>query len=614
MFIVLNTIIKDNELRDLYNFLQIIQDIRPDGLIIQDMGMLNLIVNKTDIVKRKIELHASTQMSTFNIDSINTLKNLGFSRVVLDRHLTLKEIENIKKNTSLEIEVFVHGAMCYSLSGSCYFSSYLGGLSANRGLCAQVCRRNLKFDKKKGYIYSLSDMDTLEILDKIVNSGADALKIEGRMKSADYVYSVTKAYRYLVDNIDDFENSLPYAKDIMSSVVSRNTSKGFYVDKANENVIDAFSSGVYGKIIGRVISQKNKTVKVKLFKDLNAKSRVRLHHPKFDFSSTVKLKTITIKNESYDHAFMNDVINIELKDNNVFEKNNPLYLIEQSLNHKWPSRIRPSVSPSKLKLKEYKTSSSKNKIKEERYYVKLDNYKDIRYFSSLKNKIIILNINEDNIRNLRKYDYKRVYFSLPPSIFEDNLANFKTMFNKLTKNNIKKFEISSISHFEILKNIKNADLISSPTLNIINREGIEFFRWRNFKASSLSFEVSRNILKSLSNYNHLDSVIVPIYGKIRLFVSRAPHSYLNKNDNVYSSRGEKFIFKRENGISETFSDKDYSLTKKLDELKNMGFCNFYIDLSYSSINPKFTSELLRSIKAKKGMQNTTQFNYFLRLK
>jgi predicted RNA-binding protein with EMAP domain len=137
---------------------------------------------------------------------------------------------------------------------------------------------------------------------------------------------------------------------------------------------------------------------------------------------------------------------------------------------------------------------------------------------------------------------------------------------------------------------------------------------RQFKGSVLSVEVSRNLLKSIAKSSMLENTIVPIYGKIRLFVSRAPHSYLKPKDVVYSARNEKFLFKREDGISETFSDKDYSITKKLDELKDMGYNKFYVNLSRSNLDRKFITELIKSINLAKGMKNTSQFNYFLNLK
>jgi len=618
MFIVLNTIIKDEELPELYRFLQIIEDLKPDGLIIQDLGLLHLIRAKTQIVQNNIELHASTQMSTFNSASIATLRDLGFKRVVLERHLTLQEISKIKRAVpDVELEVFVHGAMCYTLSGSCYFSSYLGGLSANRGLCAQVCRRNFKFDKndKKGYLFSLSDMETIEIVDQIAATGVEALKIEGRMKSADYVYTVTKAYRHLVDNLHDFENALPEAKEIMEGVISRRKSQGFYLSAAPDDVTDPFRSGVYGKPIGRVVKQKDKTVIVKLYEDLYAKSRVRLHNPKKDHTSTSKVKSVYIKGQAYEQGFINDLIEITVNDDYKYERNNPLYLISQPPLTKWPNKLKNIVKSKKINLNNYKLPQvSKNAVREPVFFTKLSDYRAIKHFTTLKNNYVILTMNDRNINNLKEYNFRKVFFSFPSAMFESDINKVKQHLKYLSKVGITKFEITSLSHLALLDGIKTTEVISGHQIDTINRETINFFASRGLKGSVLSIEITKNELKLMKTIKNINNVIVPIYGKIRLFVSRAPHDELKKQDEVKSLRDENFIFKRENGVSLTLSDKDFSLTKRLRELSEFGYYKFYIDLEYNTVDKKFAQKLVQNIKAGKATQNSTTFNYYLKLK
>lgn len=618
MFIVLNTIIKDEELAELYRFLQIIEDLKPDGLIVQDVGLLHLIKTRTKIIESGIELHASTQMSTFNSSSILTLRDLGFKRVVLERHLTLQEISKIKRAVpDVELEVFVHGAMCYTLSGSCYFSSYLGGLSANRGLCAQVCRRNFKFDKdnKKGYLFSLSDMETIEIVDKIAATGVEALKIEGRMKSADYVYTVTKAYRHLVDNLNDFENALPEAKEIMEGVISRRKSQGFYLSAAPDTVTDPFRSGVYGKAIGRVIKQKEKVVTIKLYQELYAKSRVRLHNPKKDYTSTSKVKNVYIKGQAYEQGFINDQIQLTINDDYKYERNDPLYLISQPPLTKWPNKLRGIVKAKKLNLKNYKLAQvTKNPIKEPMFFVKLSDYRAIKHFTTLKNSYVILTMNDRNMNNLKEYNFRKVFFSFPSAMFEADINKVKQHLKFLSKQGVTKFEITSLSHLALLDGIKTTEVISGHQIDTVNRESINFFSSRGLKASTLSIEITKNELKLMKNAKNINNIIVPIYGKIRLFVSRAPHSDLAKQDEVKSLRDEKFIFKRENGVSLTLSDKDFSLTKRLRELNEFGYYKFYVDLEYNTVDKKFAQKLVQNIKAGKVTQNSTTFNYYLKLK
>jgi len=640
MFMVLNTIIKDEEIPELFRFLQIIEDLKPDGLIVQDVGLLHLIKTRTKIIQNGIELHASTQMSTFNSASIEALRDLGFKRIVLERHLTLPEIQKIKRAVpDVELEVFVHGAMCYTLSGSCYFSSYLGGLSANRGLCAQVCRRNFKFDSSpkapvskkvnlqnatlknhnkkedKGYLFSLSDMETIEIVDQIAATGVEALKIEGRMKSADYVYTVTKAYRHLVDNLHDFENALPEAKEIMEGVISRRKSQGFFLSDAPSDVTDPFRSGVYGKPIGRVVKQKDKVVTVKLYQDLYSKSRVRLHNPKKDNTSTSKVKSVFIKGQAYEQAYINDLIELTLNDDYKYDKNNPLYLISQPPLTKWPSKLKGMVKSKKIDIKNYKLPQvTKNPTKDPVFFTKLSDYRAIKHFSSLKNNYVILTMNDRNMNNLKEFNYRKVFFSFPSAMFESDINKVKQHLKYLVKMGVTKFEITSLSHLALLDGVKTTEVISGHQIDTVNREAVNFFASRGLKGSTLSIEITKNELKLMKTTKNIGNVIVPIYGKMRLFISRAPHPELGKNDEVKSLREEKFIFKRENGVSLTLSDKDFSLTKRLRELNEFGYYKFYIDLEHNTVDKKFAQRLVEAVKAGKATQNTSTFNYYLTLK
>ena len=157
-----------------------------------------------------IPLHASTQMNIHNSLGAEFLANENFKRVVLSRELTFSEIKHIAKNVKgkIELEIFIHGALCFAVSGLCLFSSYLGGFSGNRGRCKQPCRRIWETDKEKGYLFSPKDFELIDFINEIKKINISSLKIEGRMKSAEYVYKVTKAYRMLLDSDEkDFENS-----------------------------------------------------------------------------------------------------------------------------------------------------------------------------------------------------------------------------------------------------------------------------------------------------------------------------------------------------------------------------------------------------------------------
>lgn len=205
VYVTINTIIYDDEIIQVENLIRKLNDIGVDAILVQDMAILKICNN----IKSKITLHASTQTDNRNIDKIKWLKQAGFKRAVLARELSLKEINAIHKAVpDIELEVFVHGALCVSYSGACYASEYCFHRSANRGKCAQFCR--LKFDLKDGsdniiqkdkYMLSLKDMCRIHSLKDLLEAGATSLKIEGRLKNVSYVKNVVAAYSQELNRI-----------------------------------------------------------------------------------------------------------------------------------------------------------------------------------------------------------------------------------------------------------------------------------------------------------------------------------------------------------------------------------------------------------------------------
>ena len=200
VYMTVNTLVKEKELQGLPEFLRPFYEEGLDGVIVQDFGVLSVIRECFP----GLPLHASTQMSVTGTYGAALLKDLGVVRIVPARELLLKEIVKLKKESGMELECFIHGAMCYSYSGQCLFSSVLGGRSGNRGRCAQPCRLPytvIDHGKagKECYPLSLKDMCTIEVLPALLDAGIDSFKIEGRMKSAEYAAGVTAYYRKQID-------------------------------------------------------------------------------------------------------------------------------------------------------------------------------------------------------------------------------------------------------------------------------------------------------------------------------------------------------------------------------------------------------------------------------
>ena len=254
--LTLNTLIKNDEMYNAIALAKKAYEFGIDAIIVQDLGLAKYLIKNFP----GLPVHASTQMSVHNLDGVIALQKMGFSRVVLSRELSLKEIEYICKNSDIEIEVFVHGALCISYSGQCLFSSMVGGRSGNRGKCAQPCRLPydlLENDKiiDKGYLLSPRDLCGLEFLPQLIKSGVNCLKIEGRMKTPEYVATVTRIYRKYIDLAEkniSFEIDEIDKQDLLQVFNRGGFSNGHLDSNSNQKLIYPQKSNNMGIFLGTI--------------------------------------------------------------------------------------------------------------------------------------------------------------------------------------------------------------------------------------------------------------------------------------------------------------------------------------------------------------------------
>ena len=257
VYVTFNTLVQDSELPQALDTLDTLDDLAPDGVIVQDLGVARLIRDHFP----HLALHASTQLAAHNLDGVLALKALGFSRVVLARELTLAEITNIVRESGVEIEIFVHGALCYSYSGLCLFSSHSSGRSGNRGRCAYCCREAFNTGDRPVtptatcYPFSMKDLALAPLLDAVAATGAHSLKIEGRMKSPLYVACVTDYYRRKLDHTLTPDAERVLIQDLQT-IFSRPWTQLYAVgsDATSDTIIDPLAVGHRGAPIGRADS------------------------------------------------------------------------------------------------------------------------------------------------------------------------------------------------------------------------------------------------------------------------------------------------------------------------------------------------------------------------
>lgn len=287
VYVTVNTLVSDLEFDELCNYLRFLNEIGTDAVIVQDPGVL-------ETAKRlvpSLPVHASTQMTVHNVNGVKALERLGVKRVVLSREISLENLKNIKEETSAELEVFGHGALCMCFSGQCLMSSIIGGRSGNRGKCAQPCRLPYSINgaSKKAFYMSLKDLCSLEHIGKMQNMGIASLKIEGRMKGPLYVAAVVKTYRKYIDSPGKIDSA---DLKLLDSIFNRGgLTDGYLTDKKGPEMF-AFDKpdNPYLKETEKITEELSKIIKTE-----NKKITVDCH---------IKLKLgmkpeIYIKNENF---------------------------------------------------------------------------------------------------------------------------------------------------------------------------------------------------------------------------------------------------------------------------------------------------------------------------
>lgn len=268
IYVTVNTLIDEREIMEALNFINFLYINGVDAVIIQDIGLGKLIAENFPY----FPIHASTQMTINNLEGCKFLEELGVERVVLARETPLSEIKRIRDNSSIELEAFIHGALCFSYSGQCLMSSLIGGRSGNRGACAQPCRKKYCIHNSEGiveqdakYFLSTRDLNTIDHIEELIEAGVTSFKIEGRMKRPEYVAIVASIYRKALDGeiIDDDDRLNLY------EIFNRKFTKGIMLGDYGAGFMAIDRPNNRGVVIGKVIETKNGKAKVKLFDKIN---------------------------------------------------------------------------------------------------------------------------------------------------------------------------------------------------------------------------------------------------------------------------------------------------------------------------------------------------------
>lgn len=313
VYITVNTLVYNDEIDKAILLIKNIYNMGADAIIVQDLGIIDIVRNNLNI-----PMHASTQMSCNNTYSVKLLEKLGIERVVLARETSVENIKEIRKNTNIELETFIHGALCVSFSGQCAYSYLHGGRSANRGACAQACRMEYS-GGKTDYPLSAKDLMTIDIIPNLIESGINSFKIEGRAKRSEYVAITTSIYRKAIDFALQNKNieTEKYKESLIKIFNRGGFSEGYYYN--SKDIFENYKPNHNGEFIGKITDYKKNKIYIKADKELNVydglsfgesgkigmqisdlyKDNIRVKNGKGNLSFSAVLKNINVGDKVY---------------------------------------------------------------------------------------------------------------------------------------------------------------------------------------------------------------------------------------------------------------------------------------------------------------------------
>ncbi|HKM92490.1 MAG TPA: peptidase U32 family protein [Prolixibacteraceae bacterium] len=597
IYITLNTVIRNNELSELIDTLFVLSQIKPQAIIIQDWGVYYLAKKYFP----ELKLHASTQMGNHNSTGLSHAAKMGFKRVVMARELTQAEIEKIAHNRKTEIELFVHGALCYSFSGMCLFSSYLGGASANRGMCAQPCRRIYSSNNTKNYFFSLKDNQLIDHLPFLEKIKIDSLKVEGRLKSAEYVYQVATQYRKAIDNLSKIEE----ARKALNFDFGREKTDYFFGKDVGDAITQSANTGL---LIGKVISKIENTIKFTSTSVLDNNCKLRFRNKNNDRQTDLKIDHLQLIDQIY--QFQHKAKDIETDDE--------VYLT--GLGFKFDSKIKTEGIKINIKYPEQKARNiksalgSKNPPKQgTKTYIRIDQLNILQKLNPADFEGIILNISHTDLETLNlelpffQQNKRKTWIELPKFIAEAKIDFYQSQLKRIAKAGINNFSLSQLSQKELLPD--GARFMTNENVYVFNDAAARLTKEEGAFNFIYPFENDIVNLSKAVNRNG----IVPVYFTPALFYSRMPVK-VEKETFFKDANGKAFFKIVRDGITMVLPEQAVSITQFKQKLERYGYSNYLIDMSFDLQNKNTPSAIRKKLMNSEAVITGNIFNFKRELK
>lgn len=558
IYLTVNTLVKEKEMQELIPYLQPLYDAGLDGVIIQDLGVFQVLKKHFP----GLELHASTQMTITGVYGAKFLKELGACRIVPARELSLEELKTIKEETGLEIETFIHGAMCYGYSGQCLLSSILGGRSGNRGRCAGPCRLPYK-DAKGNTIYplSLKDMYTLPLIPKLIEAGIDSFKIEGRMKSPEYVAGVTAMYRkyidlYLANPEKPYKISAEDEAILRGLYIRSDTCTGYYMQHNNKSMVTLKEPGYSGCSEEVLQNIRNKYLNTKKTLPIQGKIRVFKDTPA-ELTLTYRDITVSAKGDVVSSAMNRPLAEEDIR-NKICKLGDTIFSMEELVVETDNASFMPVKALNELRrqaclmleeaiLKPYlqrnhqdidipnSSEAGRNPFKQEKsmqqkaraLFVSVSTHEQLQAIFATDNNAQIDGIylssdllfekNSEKVMQLLQNHAEINYYLAMPNILRKRSYKYLEQIEESLKNPIwKGVLIRNIETFRWLQEIEyQGEYLADYSVYAWNQETISLYE-KLFNRITIPVELNKKETYSLGNLEHCEMLL---YGRLPLMYS-----------------------------------------------------------------------------------------------
>jgi putative protease len=649
IYVTVNTVFEQREADRMYQFLKYLDTQQPDAIIVQDFGVMEMARSQFP----SLRVHASTQMNIASAKGANVLSRYGVSRVVLARELSFEELKCIKSETNIELEFFVHGALCISVSGLCLFSSFLGGKSANRGMCTQACRRlyHPANGSESGYYFSPNDLQLLEYVPALKTAGITALKIEGRMKSASYVGAVVSAYRLVIDaaiegNEEQIRRSIEQGNEILRNDFARQKTRYFFdgdINKDNNAWLNPGQDSGTGISLGTIIKVKDSGEQMRVLVSppqglvLSVRDSVRIH---LSGDSGRVLHKLTFVQQEGNFCW------ISAREGSPGDS---VYLIQARASSKRYVKVathayrgigpgRDKAPDINIQMKEI--CGKRGNIFPEGPYVAVSSPQDLYIVQSSRPQKVILRLSDKNVKYLLgeklllPFKPADTILSLEPwfpqEISRHEGLKLAEKIKLLVEMGYLYYIVNNLGHFSLFRDYGKVKLIAGPWLYMFNSWSLKFLSSLGVEGFISPLENSRqNLERTLGGNNrnnenkktkkrHGSGTLLPelrsrffitVFNWPPLFNIRATFGSILNFSSFSDNKDEYFFIVTDNDGSRVYPESYFSIIDKIPFLKEAGFGRFIIDISGKAIKKTDYRDLTRAFNEHTSLPYSSRFNW-----